>query len=154
MFDIDKMMMREAIKQAQLAARKDEVPVGAVIVHHGKIIAQAHNQVEMLNDPTAHAEMIAITQAANFLSGKWLTDCVLYVTAEPCSMCAGALVLSRIQRVCFGAQDPKTGAAGSLWNILDNPRLNHRIEVVRGVLGEECGALLSQFFISKRARNN
>ena len=142
--------MREALRQAQRAADEDEVPVGAVIVHENRIIARAHNQVETLHDPTGHAEMIAITQAANFLSCKWLNDCALYVTIEPCSMCAGALVLARIKRICFGAGDPKTGACGSVLNIIQHDFLNHKIEVRKGLLGGECGHLLSQFFEQKR----
>lgn len=144
------MFMREALKQARLAQDKEEVPVGAVIVHEQKIIARAHNQVETLNDPTAHAEMIAITQAAGFLSSKWLHDCTLYVTLEPCSMCAGALVLARMARLCFGAADPKTGACGSVSNIVREDQLNHQIEVQGGILAEECGQLVSGFFERKR----
>src|SRR5476649_1875122 len=108
MLNADEMFMTEAIRQAKMAASVDEVPVGAVIIHDRKIIAKAHNQIETLKDPTAHAEMIAITQATHYLSSKWLQECTLYVTIEPCSMCAGALVLSRIPRICFGAPDPKT----------------------------------------------
>ena len=133
-----------------MAAAEDEVPVGAVIVHERKIIAKAHNQIEILKDPTAHAEMIAVTQAANYLSSKWLRDCTLYVTIEPCSMCAGALVLARIGRVCFGAKDPKTGACGSVVNIADHKSLNHRISVDGGILAEECSGVLSEFFQRKR----
>ncbi|MCK5259857.1 MAG: tRNA adenosine(34) deaminase TadA [Candidatus Omnitrophica bacterium] len=142
--------MREALKQAKIAADNDEVPVGAVIVHENQIIAKAHNQVEMLKDPTAHAEMIAITQAASALSCKWLYDCMMYVTIEPCSMCAGALVLARIKRIYYGAADPKTGACGSVTNTVQNNRLNHRIEVSAGLLEEECGGLISRFFKEKR----
>jgi len=144
--------MREAIRQAQAAAGKDEVPVGAVIVHGRKIIAKAHNQIETLKDPTAHAEMIAITQAASFLSSKWLQECTLYVTIEPCSMCAGALVLARIPRICFGAREPKTGACGSVINIADHKSLNHRIKVDAGILADECSALVSEFFKKKRKK--
>lgn len=146
----EEIFMREALKQARAAAGKDEVPVGAVIVHKNQIIARAHNQVETLKDPTAHAEMIAITQAAGFLSSKWLQDCTLYVTLEPCSMCAGALVLSRIKRICFGAPDPKTGACGSVMNIARHKSLNHHLEVQGGILEEECGRLVSSFFRQKR----
>lgn len=142
--------MQEALKQAKIAADNDEVPVGAVIVHENQIIAKAHNQVEMLKDPTAHAEMIAITQAASALSCKWLYDCMMYVTIEPCSMCAGALVLARIKRIYYGAADPKTGACGSVINTVQNNRLNHRIEVFAGLLEEECGGLISRFFKEKR----
>ncbi len=144
--------MGEALRQAQRAAAEDEVPVGAVVVHENRIIARAHNQVETLRDPTAHAEMIAITQAANFLSCKWLHECTMYVTIEPCGMCAGALILARIKRICFGAHDPKTGACGSVLNIIRHDSLNHKIEVHNGLLGEECGYLLSQFFGQKRKR--
>jgi tRNA(adenine34) deaminase len=150
MLKTDEMFMREAIRQAKIAAEADEVPVGAVIVYERKIIAKAHNQIETLKDPTAHAEMIAITQATNFLSSKWLQECTLYVTIEPCSMCAGALVLARIARVCFGAQDPKTGACGSVINIANHKSLNHRIKVNGGVLAEECSILVSGFFQRKR----
>lgn len=143
--------MIEALKEAQKAIEKDEVPVGAVVVYKDKIIARAHNQVEMLKDPTAHAEMIAITQAANFLNNKWLFDCSIYVTIEPCSMCAGALVLARIKKIVFGASDIKTGACGTLINIAKNKKLNHRIEIKKGILAEECGFLLSEFFKKKRA---
>jgi len=142
--------MREAIRQAMVAAQADEVPVGAVIVFERKIIAKAHNQIEMLKDPTAHAEMIAITQATNYLSSKWLPKCTLYVTLEPCSMCTGALVLARIARVCFGAEDPKTGACGSVINIANHQSLNHRMEVNGGILAEESSMLLCEFFQRKR----
>ena len=146
----DEMFMREALKQARVAADNDEVPVGAVIVHENKIIARAHNQVETLKDPTAHAEMIAITQASASLESKWLLECALYVTLEPCSMCAGALVLARIRRICFGAADPKTGACGSVLDIVGHEPLNHHPEVEGGILGEECGELVSGFFRRKR----
>ncbi len=145
-------MMREAIKLARRAAAADEVPVGAIITHGRDIIARGHNQVETLKDPTAHAEMIAITQATNFLQSKWLQHCSLYVTIEPCSMCAGALVLSRIDRIYFGAPDPKTGACGSVVDIVRHPRLNHSLEVEGGLLAEECGALVSEFFQKKRKK--
>ena len=150
MLSADEMFMMEAIRQAKVAASKDEVPVGAVIVYERKIIAKAHNQIETLKDPTAHAEMIAITQATNFLSSKWLQKCTLYVTIEPCSMCAGALVLSRIDRICFGAQEPKTGACGSVINIANHQALNHRVEVNGGILADECSVLVSEFFQEKR----
>jgi tRNA(adenine34) deaminase len=146
----DQAFMGEAIRQAQMAFDEDEVPVGIVIVHNKRIIARAHNQVEMLKDPTAHAEMIAITQAANTLSCKWLNECSAYVTIEPCSMCAGAFVLARIKAVYFGAKDPKTGACGSCFNIAHNAQLNHKIKVFGGLLGDECGQLMSDFFAKKR----
>ena len=147
---IDLRMMQEAIKQAKIAANKDEVPIGAVITHKNNIIARAYNQIEMLKDPTAHAEMLAITQAASYLSAKWLQECSLYVTLEPCSMCAGALVLARIEKICFGAADPKTGACGSVINIAKHKKLNHQIQVKGGILKEECAMLMSDFFKNKR----
>ena len=150
---IDQVLMQEALKLAHEAAKKDEVPVGAVITHNIKIIARAHNQVEMLKDPTAHAEMIAITQAASYLSSKWLQDCSLYVTIEPCSMCTGALILARIKRLCFGARDPKTGACGSVINLAQHAELNHTIEISNGILSNECGILLSEFFKKKRKQS-
>ena len=146
--------MREAIKEARKAFEADEVPVGAVIVDNGKIVARGHNQVECLKDPTAHAEMIALTSAASCLGNKWLNSSSLYVTIEPCSMCAGALVLSRIKNLYFGATDPKTGACGSVTNIVNHKKLNHRIKVKGGILKEECGSLLSEFFKKKRRENN
>ena len=146
--------MQEALKQAKKAYAQDEVPVGAVIVTDNKIIARAYNQVETLKDPTAHAEMIAITQATNALASKWLLDCTIYVTIEPCSMCAGALVLARVKKICFGAFDSKTGACGSILNIVQHNELNHRIEVGRGLLAEESGFLLTNFFKGKRLTGN
>ncbi|MBF0503677.1 MAG: nucleoside deaminase [Candidatus Omnitrophica bacterium] len=146
----DEIFMMEAVRQAQKAALADEVPVGAIVVYQHKIIARAHNQIEMLKDPTAHAEMIAITQATNYLSSKWLQECSLFVTIEPCSMCAGALVLARMSRVCFGAEDPKTGACGSVINIANHKSLNHRLNVTGGILAAECAALVSEFFQKKR----
>jgi tRNA(adenine34) deaminase len=129
---------------------EDEVPVGAVIVHEGRVIAAAHNQREQLRDPTAHAEMIAITQAAAQLASWRLEDCTLYVTLEPCPMCAGAIVQARIPRVVYGATDPKAGAVQSLFELLSDKRLNHQAEVVAGVLAERCGELLSKFFQQQR----
>jgi len=149
---IDEIYMSEALKEAHQALKEDEVPVGAVVVYQGKIIARGHNQVEKLNDPTAHAEMIALTSATNHLGSKWLLGASLYVTIEPCSMCAGALVLSRIKNVLYGAKDPKTGACGSVINIINNKRLNHRIRVKKGISEEECGFLLTEFFKNKRTR--
>ena len=142
--------MSEALKEARQAAKEDEVPVGAVVVHEGRIIARAHNQVETLKDPTAHAEMIALTSATNHLGSKWLLGASLYVTIEPCSMCAGALVLSRIKNIFYGAVDPKTGACGSVINLVNNKKLNHRIRVKNGILREECSSLLKEFFKKKR----
>ena len=147
---IDEIMMMEAIKQAELARERDEVPVGAVIVFENRIISRAYNQVEMLKDPTAHAEMIAVTQATNYLQSKWLQECVMYVTLEPCLMCAGALVLARLGKLVFGAHDPKTGACGSVENIVSHKKLNHQIETSAGILGQQCATLLSNFFQQKR----
>ena len=154
MVNYDLMFMREALKEAQTAFAHDEVPVGAVITHDNNIIARAHNQVELLKDPTAHAEILAITQAANSLKSKWLLGCKMYVTLEPCCMCAGALVLARLKAVIFGTADPKTGACGSVFNVVSNAALNHRVELEPGLLSEECGALLSDFFLAKRTPSN
>ncbi|MEK6715668.1 MAG: tRNA adenosine(34) deaminase TadA [Candidatus Omnitrophota bacterium] len=147
---IDEIYMSEALKEAKCASEENEVPVGCVIVHGHKIISRAHNQVERLKDPTAHAEMLAITSAANFLCSKWLNDCFIYVTIEPCSMCAGALVLARIKNLYFGAIDPKAGACGSVINIAHHNKLNHRIKVKSGILEDKCRALLKEFFKKKR----
>jgi len=137
---------------AEAALRCEEVPVGCVIVHEGRIIGRAHNQRETLHDPTAHAEMIAITQAAE-ARGSWRLDgCTLYVTLEPCVMCAGAMVLARMDRLVYGAADPKAGAVASIFRILDSPRLNHRVQVTAGVAAEACGAILSEFFRTKRSQ--
>jgi len=146
----DSYFMNLALKEARRAAEEDEIPVGAVIVHEGKILGRAHNQREKLHDPTAHAEMIAITQAAEAL-GRWrLNGCTLYVTVEPCPMCAGAIVLARIERLVFGAEDPKGGACGSLYNIPEDRRLNHRVKVEKKVLEEKCRAVLQEFFSRMR----
>ena len=142
--------MRLALKEAERALAENEVPIGAVIVHDGQLIASAHNQREMLHDPTAHAEMIAITQAAESLGSWRLEDCTLYVTLEPCPMCAGAIVQARLPLVVYGAMDPKAGAVHSLFNLLDDPRLNHRAASVPNVLAVECGGLLTQFFQAQR----
>jgi tRNA(adenine34) deaminase len=142
--------MSEALKEAEKATAEDEVPVGCVIVKGRKIIARAHNQVEQLNDPTAHAEMIAITQAANYLGSKWLNGVWIYVTIEPCSMCAGAFILARIERLIYGADDLKAGACGSVLNIVNNKGLNHRIKVKKGILEKQCSFLLKEFFKNKR----
>ena len=150
---IEKFFMSEALKEAQKAFEEDEVPVGAVIVHEGRIIARGHNQIERLKDPTAHAEIIAITSAANYLGTKWLNGSSLYVTIEPCSMCAGAMVLARVKNLCFGASDPKTGACGSIIDIANHKKLNHRIKTTRGVLEAECGSLLKDFFRKKRKKS-
>jgi tRNA(adenine34) deaminase len=150
----DQSYMREALRQAAKARAADEVPVGAVVVREGKIIARAYNQVELLKDATAHAEMLALTQA-EAAAGDWrLTDCDLYVTKEPCVMCAGAIVHTRIRRVIFGCDDPRSGGAGGLVNLLQHPTLNHRCEITIGVLENECASILQEFFREKRAGEN
>ncbi len=142
--------MRLALEEAERAYQEDEAPIGAVIVHDDRVIASAHNQREQLNDPTAHAEMIAITQAAEALRCWRLEGCTLYVTLEPCPMCAGAIVQARIPTVVYGAADPKAGAVRTLYKLLDDPRLNHRCQIVPDVLGEVCGRILTQFFQQQR----
>ena len=142
--------MRAALREARRALEDDEVPVGAVVVHQGRVIGRAHNQRERLKDPTAHAEMIALTQAAAALESWRLDGATLYVTLEPCLMCAGALVNARIERVVYGAKDPRAGACGSIYNVGIDARLNHRFEVVGGVLEGECAELLTEFFSKKR----
>lgn len=150
----DDYFMGEALRQAARAFEADEVPVGAVVVRSGRIIARAFNQVELLQDATAHAEMLALTQAEQ-ATGNWrLTDCTLYVTKEPCPMCAGALVHTRVQRVVFGVSDPKGGAAGSALNLLQFPSLNHRCEITAGVRADESRFLLVSFFSARRAENS
>jgi len=146
------MYMRMALQQAQAAEADGEVPVGAVIVHGTQIVAAAYNQREMLNDPTAHAEMIAITQAAEALQSWRLEDCTLYVTLEPCPMCAGAIVQARIPTVVYGAADPKAGAVHSMFKLLNDARLNHRASVIAGVMENECGEILTNFFQQQRAK--
>ncbi len=142
--------MAQAYAQAQAALADDEVPVGAVIVREGQVIAAAHNGREQLRDPTAHAEMVAITQAAAALDSWRLEGCTLYVTLEPCPMCAGAILQARISTVVYGACDPKAGAVDSLFQLLGDTRLNHRAEVFRGVMAEPCGQILTDFFATKR----
>ena len=149
--EIDRRYMTLALREAGIAAERDEVPVGAVIVHDGKIVGRAHNQREMLRDPTAHAEMLAITQAAEGLERWRLSGTTLYVTLEPCAMCAGAIVLARIPRIVYGASDPKAGACGSVMDLVRHEKLNHRVELVGGVLAEECSYVLRDFFAQKRA---
>lgn len=144
--------MRFALREAEMAAAADEVPVGAVIVHQGRIIARGHNQKEQLTDPTAHAEMIAITAAAEALGDWRMNDCTLFVTLEPCAMCAGAIVLARMGRLVYGTDDPKTGACGSMHNLVEDPRANHQVSVARGVLADDCAGLLHAFFGEQRAR--
>lgn len=146
----DEFLMGQALRQAAKAYDLEEVPVGAVVVRDGTVIARAYNQVEMLRDATAHAEMLALTAAENALGDWRLTDCSLYVTKEPCPMCAGAIVHCRIQRVVFGAPDPHAGGCGGLMNIVQNPSLNHRCIVTRDVLTTECAQLLKAFFAERR----
>jgi len=146
----DEQFMRAALAEARRAAIEDEAPVGAVLVKDGVIVSRDRNRRERLHDPTAHAEMLVISAAAGEVESWRLTDCTLYVTLEPCAMCAGAVVLARIPRVVFGAFDPKAGAAGSVMDVLRHPKLNHRAEVVGGVMAAECGGLLAEFFAEKR----
>ncbi len=150
-FEFDQRMMAQAIAEAERALEAGDVPVGAVVVHEGRIIGRGHNQREQLQDPTAHAEMIALTAAAASLGSWRLIGCTLYVTLEPCTMCAGAIVNARLDRLVYGAEDPKAGACGSLFNIVADERLNHRVPVVRGVLGTVCAQLLRDFFARQRA---
>ncbi len=158
----DQQFMQRAIELAQQAAAINEIPVGAVVVYQGEIIGEGFNQSITLNDPSAHAEMLAIRQAGKKLNNYRLLDCTLYVTLEPCSMCAGLLVHSRIKRLVFAAHDLKTGAAGSVFNLVANDKLNHQIEVSAGIMAEPCGAMLSTFFkrrrqeikAAKKAKNN
>ena len=142
--------MRRALAQAEAAAADDEVPVGAVVVVDGTVVAEEYNRPRSLNDPTAHAEILALRAAAHALGQQWLTGATLYVTLEPCAMCAGAMVLARIDRLVYGAADPKAGMAGSLSDIVRDPRLNHRVEVTAGVLADRAGALLQDFFKARR----
>jgi tRNA(adenine34) deaminase len=146
----DERWMEFAIREAEQAYKRKEVPIGAVIVHESRIIGKGFNQTETLNDPTAHAEMIAITAAASALGSRRLENCSLYVTLEPCAMCSGAIVLARIPRLVFGAPDPKAGAAGTLYNIVQDERLNHRVQLFPGVLEGRCGTLLKDFFLKVR----
>jgi tRNA(adenine34) deaminase len=148
--DRDDWFMRLALREARLALAHEDVPIGAVLVRDGEVLAVAHNERELRADPTAHAEILALREAARALGSWRLLDCALYVTLEPCAMCAGAIVLARLPRVVFGATDPKAGAAGSVLDVLAEPRLNHRPEVLSGVLAPACGQLLSDFFASRR----
>jgi tRNA(adenine34) deaminase len=148
--DPDEYYMRRALKLAEQAFENDEVPVGAVILHQGKVIGKGYNQRQMLNDPTAHAEILAITAAAESVADWRLTGCTLYVTLEPCLMCAGAIVLARIDRLVYGTDDPKAGAVKSLYQVLSDSRLNHQPEIRGGVLADDCGSLLSEFFRKQR----
>jgi tRNA(adenine34) deaminase len=146
----DERWMRLALDEARAAAAEDEVPVGAIVVASGRVIASAHNQREQLSDPTAHAEMIALTQAAAQLGSWRLEQCTLYVTLEPCPMCAGAILQARVPRVVWGAADPKAGAVESLYRLFEDSRLNHRVDHVGRVLADDCGRILTDFFRGKR----
>ncbi len=150
--EVDAMRMAQALRSASDAADAGEVPVGAVIYHRDRLVARAHNQRETLQDPTAHAEILAITQAAAALESWRLEDCTMYVTLEPCAMCAGALVLSRMPRLVFGAWDPKAGACGSVLDVLSCERLNHTVDVTSGVLADQCGLILRDFFRERRQK--
>jgi tRNA(adenine34) deaminase len=149
-FPRDEYFMRLALREAERATEHDDVPIGAVIVHEGEVLATGRNEREARQDPTAHAEVLALREASEKLGSWRVLDSVLYVTLEPCAMCAGAIVLARVPRVVFGAWDPKAGAAGSVLDVLAQPKLNHRPEVSGGLLAEECGALLSSFFAGRR----
>jgi tRNA(adenine34) deaminase len=146
----DEQGMRAALREALAAEAADEVPIGCVIVHDGLIIGRGRNQVESLRDATAHAEILAIGAASGALQSWRLTDCTLYVTLEPCAMCAGAIILARVGRLVYGATDPKAGGCGSVLDVIHERRLNHRVQVTTGVLAEECGLLLREFFVKKR----
>ena len=142
--------MRAALREARASLARDEVPVGCVVVHDGLVIGRGHNQVESLQDATAHAEILAIGAASNALGSWRLNECTLYVTLEPCAMCAGAIVLARLGRLVYGAGDPKAGACGSVLDVVGEQRLNHRVSVTREVLADECGELLREFFRERR----
>lgn len=150
----DERFMRAAINEAVAALEQGDVPVGAVVVHENRIIGRGYNQRELLNDPTAHAEMLALTAAAAHLNSWRLENCTLYVTLEPCAMCAGAIVLARLPRLVFGTTDPKAGACVSLYNIPTDSRLNHRVEIGQPVLTNDCASLLREFFAMKRAQGH
>jgi len=146
----DESGMRVALREAAASAEAGEIPVGCVVAHEGVVIARGHNQVESLQDATAHAEILAIGAASNALGSWRLNECTMYVTLEPCAMCAGAIILARLGRLVYGADDPKAGACGSVLDVIHEPRLNHRVETTSGVLAEECGAVLREFFVRKR----
>ena len=149
-FPREDYFMRLALREAQRASEHEDVPIGAVVVREGELLAAAHNERELRQDPTAHAEVLALRDAARAIGSWRLLDTVIYVTLEPCAMCAGAIVLARVARVVYGATDPKAGACGSVLDVLGEPRLNHRPEVASGLLAPECGELLSAFFASRR----
>ena len=142
--------MEVALKEAEIAYRRKEVPIGAIVVKNGLVIGKGYNQIELLQDPTAHAEIIAITAAASYLSSRRLEECTMYVTLEPCPMCAGAIVLARIPTLIFGAYDSKAGACSTLYTITNDTRLNHRVHTVGGILEEKCSSLLKDFFNKTR----
>ena len=146
----DVRFMEEALKEAKIAYSLQEIPVGAIVVYNKRIITRAHNRKEELQDPTAHAEMLALQKAARYLGTWHLENATLYVTLEPCPMCAYAMVLARIKRLVFGASDPKTGAAGSVVNIIQNKKFNHQIEITKNILNKECSLILKNFFLEKR----
>jgi tRNA(adenine34) deaminase len=148
----DERWMEFAIREAELASGRKEVPIGAIIIHDNRIVGRGYNQTETLQDPTAHAEMIAITAAAMNLGSRRLERCTLYVTLEPCAMCAGAIVLARLPRLVYGAPDPKAGACGTLFNVVQDARLNHRVDLAGGILSERCGEMLSVFFAKVRQK--
>jgi tRNA(adenine34) deaminase len=149
-FPRDDYFMRLALREAERASQHEDVPIGAVLVQDGEVVAAAHNERELRQDPTAHAEIVVLREAAR-AAGTWrLLETVLYVTLEPCAMCAGAIVLARVPRVVYGAHDPKAGACGSVLDVLGEPRLNHRPEVAGGLLAQDCGDLLSEFFATRR----
>ncbi len=147
---LDSQFMAAAIDQANIALKNGDVPVGAVIAYEDQIIAKGYNQRHQLNDPTAHAEIIALTAVAEYIGNWRLHGCSIYATLEPCCMCAGALVLARIDRLIYGCEDPKAGACGSLYNIVQDERLNHKLEITKGILAEDCAKLLQDFFRNKR----
>ena len=149
----DERWMREALAEAKRAEEGDEVPIGCVVVWKDRIIGRGHNMVEALQDPTAHAEIITIGAAAGFLKSRRLTDCTMYVNIEPCPMCAGAIVLSRMARLVFGAADPKAGACGSVMNIVENKCLNHQVKITSGTLEQECASIISNYFKKKRSKD-
>lgn len=149
----DERFMRWALREAKRAFEEDEVPVGAVVVHEGQVLARAHNRPIHLKDPSAHAEVLALRRAAHKLGNYRLTGCTLYVTIEPCAMCAGVITQARLSRVVFGAFDPKAGASGSALTVLNHPKLNHQVEISSGVMAEDCARLLREFFRRRRKRN-
>jgi tRNA(Arg) A34 adenosine deaminase TadA len=149
----DEYFMRRALAEAAHGADEDEVPVGAVVVHEGKVVARAHNRPIRLNDPAGHAEILALRRAGRRLKNYRLSGCTLYVTIEPCAMCAGAIIHSRIERLVYGAPDPKAGASGSALTVLNHPKLNHQVDIVQGVLAEDCASILREFFRWKRRKD-